>query len=61
MPSLEITQSLLAPETQRALTLPMAALILSAVSQVETVMEVVDRVCNTWLRQVGTAPELGNF
>lgn len=46
MPSLELAQTLLAPETQKALSLPMAALILGAVSQVESVMEIVDRVCD---------------
>src|SRR5437868_10328028 len=38
MPSPEIAQALLAPETQKALSLPMAALIFGALSQVETVM-----------------------
>jgi len=46
MPSLKIAQALLAPETQKALSLPMAALILGAVSQVEKLMEIVDRVCD---------------
>jgi hypothetical protein len=46
MPSLKMAQLLLEPETQKALSLPMAALILGAVSQVETLMEIVDRVCN---------------
>lgn len=48
MPSLEIAQALLAPETQKALSLPMAALIFGALSQVETVMEIVDRVCEPY-------------
>jgi hypothetical protein len=46
MSSLEIAQALLTPETQKAFSLPMTALILGAVSQVETVMEIVDRVCD---------------
>lgn len=46
MPSLKMAQLLLEPETQKALSLPMAALILGAVSQVETLMDIVDRVCN---------------
>jgi hypothetical protein len=46
MPSLEVAQALLGFETQKALSLPMAALIFGAVSQVETVMEIVDRVCD---------------
>jgi hypothetical protein len=44
MPSFKTAQALPAPETQKALSLPMAALILGAVSQVEKVMEIVDRV-----------------
>ena len=50
MPSLKIAQDLLAPETQKALSLPTAALILVAVSQVEAVMEIVDRVCDPLFR-----------
>jgi hypothetical protein len=46
MPSLEVAQALLGFETQKALSLPMAAAIFGAVSQVETVMEIVDRVCD---------------
>jgi len=50
VPSLKIAQALLSPETQRALSLPTAALILGAVSQVDTVMEIVDRVCDPLFR-----------
>ena len=53
MPSLKIAQALLSPETQKALKalpLPTAALILGALSQVETVMEIVDRVCDPLFR-----------
>jgi hypothetical protein len=46
MPSLDVAQALLALETPKALSLPMAAVIFGAVSQVETVMEIVDRVCD---------------
>jgi hypothetical protein len=46
MPSLEVAQALLALETRKALSLPMAVVIVGAVSQVETVMEIVDRVCD---------------
>jgi len=45
MPSPKIAPAILASETQTALSLPMAALILGAVSQLETIIEVVDRVC----------------
>src|SRR5215467_12591261 len=48
MPSLEIAHALLTPETQKALSPPMAALILGAVSQAETVMEIVGRVCDPY-------------
>ena len=50
MTSLKMAQALLAPETQEALSLPTAALILGAVSQAETVMEIVDRVCDPLFR-----------
>jgi hypothetical protein len=49
MPSLEVAQALLGFETQKALSLPMAAVIFGAVSQVETVMEIVDRVCDPFI------------
>jgi hypothetical protein len=56
MPSLKMAQLLLSPETQQALSLPTAALILGAVSQVDTVIEIVDRVCDPLFRRtVGTA------
>jgi hypothetical protein len=56
MPSLKMAQLLLSPETQQALSLPTAALILGAVSQVDTVIEMVDRVCDPLFRRaVGTA------
>jgi hypothetical protein len=48
MPSLKIAHALLAPETQNALSLPMAALILGAVSQVESLIELADRVCGPY-------------
>lgn len=52
MPSLKIAQQLLAPETQEALSLSTAALILGAVSQADTIMEIVDRVCDPFFRSV---------
>ena len=48
MPSPETAQAVLAPETRKALSLPMAALIFGSLSQVETVMEIVDRVCDPY-------------
>jgi hypothetical protein len=44
MPSPKIVDALLAFETQQGLSLPMAALILGAVSQVESLMDLVDKV-----------------
>jgi hypothetical protein len=46
MPSPELVHALLAPETQKALSLPTAALILGALSQVESLIELAERVCN---------------
>ena len=48
MPSLELAEVVLAPETQKAFSLPTTALILGAVSQAETLMEIVDRVCDRY-------------
>lgn len=46
MPSPKIADALLALETQRALSLPVAALILGALSQVESLIELAARVCD---------------
>ena len=50
MLSLEISRALLSPETRKALSLPTAALILGALSQVENLVELVDRVCDPIFR-----------
>jgi hypothetical protein len=50
MPSPKIADVLLALETQNAPSLPMAALILAAVSQVEALIELADRVCDPVFR-----------
>lgn len=50
MPSPNIADALLALETQKSVSLPMAALILGAVSQVEALVELADRVCNPVFR-----------
>ena len=50
MPSPKIVDALLALETQKALSLPVAALILGAVSQVEALIEIADRVCDPVFR-----------
>ena len=57
MPSLEVAQELLGFETQKALSLPMAAVIFGTV-QVETVMEIVDRVCDPFFGTVKTAKSM---
>lgn len=60
MASLRLTHALLTPETQKALSLPLAAVILGAVSQAETVMEIVDRVCDQRLRsKAASSPVAG--
>jgi hypothetical protein len=50
MLSPKIADALLALETQKTLSLPTAALILGAVSQVETLIELADRVCDPVFR-----------
>ena len=50
MPSPKIADALLALETQKNLSIPVAALILGAVSQVEALIELADRVCNPVFR-----------
>ena len=50
MLSPKLADALLALETQKTLPLPMAALILGAVSQVETLIELADRVCDPVFR-----------
>jgi len=50
MPSPKIVDALLALETQKVPSLPVAALILGAVSQVEGLIEVADRVCDPIFR-----------
>ena len=52
MLSPQIANALLALETQKNLSLPIAALILGAVSQVETLIELADRVCDPVFRHI---------
>lgn len=59
MPSPKIVDALLAAETQKALSLPVAALILGAVSQVETLIELADRVCNPVFRDLVKRTDCG--
>jgi hypothetical protein len=51
MPSPEIVHALLAPETQKTLSLPTASLILGALSQVETLIELAERICDPVFRR----------
>ena len=51
MLSPEIPRALLSPETQKALSLPTAALILGALSQVENLIELAERVCDPIVRR----------
>ena len=46
-PSLKIVHAVLDPETRKALPLPLVALITGALSQVETTIELTNRVCDS--------------
>jgi hypothetical protein len=60
MPSPKIVDALLALESQNALSRPMAALILGAVSQVEALIELADRVIDPVFRHpIKTTPDCG--
>jgi hypothetical protein len=49
--SLKIVHAFLDPETRIALALPLAALIAGALSQVETTIELTNRVCDSVLHR----------
>jgi hypothetical protein len=51
MPSLKVADALLALEKQPALSLSMATLILGAVPQVESLIELAERVCDPVFRR----------
>jgi hypothetical protein len=51
MPCLEIARAILSTETQKTLSLPTAVLILGALSQVESLIEPAERVCDPLLRR----------
>lgn len=58
MPSPKIIDTLLALETQKTMSLPVAALILGAMSQVESLIELADRVCEPVFRHgIKTMPD----
>jgi hypothetical protein len=46
-PSLKVVHALMHPETRKALSLPLATLIMGALSQVETTIELTNRVCDS--------------
>jgi hypothetical protein len=46
-PSLKVVHAILVPETRKALTLPLAVLITGALSQMETTIELANRVCDS--------------
>ena len=50
MLSVEIARALLSTEPQNNLSLPTAVLILGALSQVETLIDLAERVCNPLVR-----------
>ena len=46
-PSLKVVHAFLDPETPKALSLPLAALITGALSRVESTIELTNRVCDS--------------
>jgi hypothetical protein len=54
MLSLEIARALLSTETQQNLSLPTAVLILGALSQVESLIDLAERICDPLLRRSTT-------
>jgi hypothetical protein len=55
-PSLKLVRALLNPEARKALSLPLAALIVGALSQVETTIELTNRVCDSVFRGSSRTP-----
>ena len=53
-PSLKIVHTFLDPDTRQALSLPLAALITGALSQVEATIELTNRVCDAVVDRVNT-------
>ncbi len=50
-PSLKVVHAFLNPETRKALSLPLAVLFTGALSQVETTIELANRVCDSVFRR----------
>jgi hypothetical protein len=59
MPSPKVVDTLLAIETQKALSLPVAALVMGAISQVEALIDLADRVCDPIFRSASRQLSLG--
>jgi hypothetical protein len=60
-PSLKVVHALLDPETRKALSLPLAALITGALAQVETTIELTNRVCDSvFHRSIKTTTDYGD-
>jgi hypothetical protein len=61
-PSLKIVQAFLDPETRKALSFPLAVLITGALSQVETTIELTNRVCDSYFASQSRRPtDSGNW
>jgi hypothetical protein len=59
-PSLKVVHAFLDPETRKALSLPLAALITCGVSPLETTIELANRVCDAvFHRSVHTNSDSG--
>jgi hypothetical protein len=59
-PSLKVVHAFLDPETPKALSLPIAALIAGALSQVEATIELTNRVYDSvFHRSIHTTPDSG--
>jgi hypothetical protein len=56
-PSLKMVHAFLDPETGKAFSLPLAALITGALSQVEATIELTNRVCDSVFHRSITATE----
>ena len=54
-PSLKMVQAFLHPEARKALSLPLALLLTGALSQVETTIELTNRVCDSVFRRSNKA------
>ncbi len=59
-PSLKVVHAFLNPETRKVLSLPLTALITGAFSQVETTIELANRVCDSvFRRSIDTGADAG--